>query len=210
MFDLFRYGPIKLVGWFFDKDDTPGAGGDPDDSAEDKSKEEDKSKAGDPPDPTAEKKFSQAELEEKIKERLERERAKAKKESETAKKQAEQDALAKNQEWQALAETRAKEIADLTQERDGLTPYKDQAEKYKKALETQLATVKESLPKHITELIEKLDPVDQLTYISTHAKDLAIKPNAYGETPDPKERKLSADEESIAQRASRSVVTNNF
>lgn len=213
MFDLLRRWSMMTVSWHFDKD-NPGPGGQTDDGAGDPDPEKDKTdpKAGDDKatDPATEKKFSQAELDAIIEDRLKRAEKTAEKAAEKARKAAEDAALAKNQEWQTLAETRAKEIADLTRERDELSPLQDQVARYRTALETQLSTVKEGLPKHLRALIDPMDPVDQLNYISTHAKDLAIAPAGYGETPNPKERKLKPDEEKDAQRASRSIVTNNF
>jgi hypothetical protein len=57
-----------------------------------------------------EKKFSQAELDKIIKERLERESTKRKDAEEKIKEQAERDALAKNQEWEKLAKKREDEL----------------------------------------------------------------------------------------------------
>lgn len=59
----------------------------------------------------AEKKFTQADMNEAIKVRLAREKESSKRAAEEAQKLAEAEALAKNQEWQKLAETRAAEIA---------------------------------------------------------------------------------------------------
>src|SRR5687768_12463744 len=131
MFDLLRRMPMLSMGWFFEKDGAAGAGGEkPDDSAEDKPDEKDKpdeSKAGDEqPDPKAEKKFSQAELDAIVDDRLKRERKKSETAAEKARKDAETAALEKNQEWQKLAETRSTEIADLTKQLAEAAPYKEQ------------------------------------------------------------------------------------
>ena len=68
-----------------------------------------------PEDPTAdEKKFTQAELDAHIAERLKREKAKQDKAAADAKKKADADALAANAEWQKLAEQRQAELDEAT------------------------------------------------------------------------------------------------
>lgn len=214
-FDLLRRWPISM-GWYFDKDDS-GAGGKTDDSAEDKSEKEksktDESKAGDEKDKgkaQEEKKFSQAELDAIIDDRLKRERKKSDDAAEKARRKAEEEALTKNQEWQKLAETRATELENLTKEKAELEPFKEQASKYKKALDDQLTKIKEKLPKHILPLIEKLDPVEAMAYITEHADALGAKPLTYSETPDHKEKKVSDEETKQAQQASSILITRTF
>lgn len=60
--------------------------------------------------------FTQAEVDEIIKERLQREKSKADKAAEDARRAAEAEAAAKNGEWQKLAEQREKELADARRE----------------------------------------------------------------------------------------------
>lgn len=79
---------------------------------------------------------------------------------------AEAERLAKAQEWQALAEKRQAAV-------DELKPYKDTAERYKGALTAILSAQRGNLPGHVIELLDKLDPVDQLEYIAKHQKELA-------------------------------------
>jgi len=215
LFDLLRRWPISM-GWYFDKDES-GAGGNTDDSAEDKSDKEksksEESKAGDEKEKSKaqeEKKFSQAELDAIIDDRLKRERKKSEDATEKARKKAEEEALTKNQEWKTLAETRATEIADLTKEKAELEPFKEQAEKYKAALDDQLKKIKEKLPKHLLPLIDKLDPVEAMAYITENGEALGAKPSTYSETPDHKEKKVSDEEKKEAQKASSTLVTRVF
>jgi hypothetical protein len=215
LFDLLRRWPIRL-GWYFDKDGA-GSGGGPDDSTEDKSGKEkaksDESDAGDEKDKSkakAEKTFTQAELDAIIDDRLKRERKKSEDATEKARKAAEEEALTKNQEFQKLAETRATEIATLTKEKADLEPFKEQAEKYKTALVTILDKQKKSLPKFVLPLIEKMDPVEAMTYITEHAEELGAKPETYSETPEGKEKKVSDDDKKKAEQASTSVITRSF
>lgn len=58
-----------------------------------------------------EKKFSQADVDRIVTERLQREQEKSRKTAEEAKQKAEAEAAAKNGEWQKLAEARAQELA---------------------------------------------------------------------------------------------------
>jgi hypothetical protein len=79
---------------------------------------------------------------------------------------AEAERLAKAQEWQTLAEKRQAAL-------DELKPYKDTADRYKGALAAILAVQRQGLASHVVELLDKLDPVDQLEYIAKHQKELA-------------------------------------
>ena len=214
MFDLIRRWPISM-GWYFDKDES-GAGGTTDDSAEDKSDDKsddkkDKSKAGDEKtDPKAEKKFSQAELDQIVKERLDRERKKSESAAEKARREAEEAALAKNQEWQQLAEKRAKDLEALTREKAELEPFKEQADKYKAALNAQLKTIREKLPDYLQEVVDKMDPVEAMDYITKHADKIGAKLSTYSETPEGKEKKVSSEDEKQSQQTSGSIITRVF
>ena len=76
LFDLFRMRGMPIsMGWFFDKEGSGGAGGTTEDSAEDKTDDKsDESKAGDEKTKAKakaeEKTFSQAELDQIVKDRL--------------------------------------------------------------------------------------------------------------------------------------------
>jgi len=59
-------------------------------------------------------------------------------------------------------------------------------------------------------LIEKLDPVEAMAYITEHAEELGAKPSTYSETPDGKEKKVTDDDKKEAQKASTSVITRSF
>ena len=142
----------------------------------------------------------------------EREKAKAELDAETAKakKKADEAALKDKEEWKTLADQRQADIDELTKQKTELEPFKQQAEKYKKALDDILAAQKKKLPKHILTLIEKLDPVDAMAYITENAEALGAKPETYGETPEGKEKKISDDEKKESQKASGSVITRSF
>lgn len=198
---------------YFDNDGSPG--GTPDDGAEGKPEEKDqpdKPEAGDdkPTDPAVEKKFSQAELDAILKERLEREKKKHEAAAEKARKEAEEAALAKNQEWQTLAEKRAEEIAALTKERDELAAVKELAEKYEAALKSQLAKSKEKLPDYLQEVIDRMDPLEAMEYITRNADKIGVKAASYSETPEPREKKVSDEDKQAGKKALSTVVHRTF
>lgn len=142
----------------------------------------------------------------------ERDKARAEAEAETAKtkKKAEEEALAKNQEWEQLAATRAEEVAAVAKERDELLPYKEQAERYRAALEKLVNETMKGVPKHLLPLMEKMDPVETLEYLTKHGKDLNVR-FAAPETPEEKEKKtLSSEDEASGRRAISRVHSSSF
>ena len=132
---------------------------------------------------------------------------KAEGEAEIVRKKAEEAALVKNQEWQQLAEKRA---AELEKQKTELEPFKEQAEKYKAALDAQLTKVKEKLPKYLLPLIENMDPVEAMAYITEYAEELGAKPLTYSETPEGREKKVNDEEKKEAQKASGALITRTF
>src|SRR5512133_496962 len=49
----------------------------------------------------------------------------------------------------------------------------EQAARYKGALEQALAAEKKALPRHVLALLEKLDPLEQMEYLSANREELA-------------------------------------
>lgn len=78
---------------------------------------------------------------------------------------ARQAALAEQGQHQQLAEERARRIAELE-------PEAQAAARYRAALEAQLTASKKDLPPHITALLDKMDPADQLEYLAANADAL--------------------------------------
>ena len=197
-------------GLLFEKDGGAGDGN-PDDSAEDEAKKKAaESDAGDDTDTKAEKKFSQADLDRIVKERLDREKKKSDEAAAKAKKDAEDAALAKNQEWEKLATQRQTEIDDIKKTVAELEPFKEQAEKYKTALNAQLTEIKKSLPKFVLQLIDKMDPVDAMKYITDNADELGAKPETFSATPRHKEKKVKDEDAKAAEQASSSIISQGF
>lgn len=207
---------LKYGGFFFDADKgaagvppadngTPPAGGGDGDKKPDPAQE-----GGDKPE---DKKFTQKEIDAIIAERLGREKKNQEAAAEKARKQAEEDALFKNQEFQKLADERGKRVAELEGQVGELTSVREQADRYKGALEKYLVVEKKDLPKHVLTLLEKLDPVDQIEYIAANRAELG-KPTqeqvkGVPPSPEPKERKLS-DEQKAEARKGQASLYNRF
>jgi hypothetical protein len=176
----------KFHGIYFDKDSGAGGGAaDTADSTGTEAKGEqvraDVENAGDDKaksKQTAEKvTFTDAQqiaVDQIVKERLERAQRKAENEAEKLRKQAEEQSLLKNQEFEKLAEQRKTMVGTLEAQVLELTPYKEQAEKYKGAMEKIVKAQVDKLPPALKVLVEKLDPIEQITYMTEHAKELNI------------------------------------
>lgn len=118
----------------------------------------------------------QARVEELLKVRLDREQKKAEKAAEDARAAAEAEAAKKNGEWQKLAEQREGQLSDLQKRLSELEPVTTKAERYEGTLKKFLDAQRQGLPQHITALLDKLDPVDQLEWIAANQETLKQKP----------------------------------
>lgn len=98
------------------------------------------------------------------------------KEREAADKAAEKKAA--DAEAARLAEAgKFKELAEAAEKRAAeAEPYKTKAERAEAALTKLLEEERKGLPKHVTTLLDKLDPVDQLEYIAKNREALGAKP----------------------------------
>lgn len=112
----------------------------------------------------SEEKF-QAEIDRRLKERLERERAKAEAGAKRAREEAEAAALAEQKEFQKLAEKFKTQVSELE-------PKAAQAERYRAALEKHLATQIATVPEHLRKLLARLDVAEQLEYLAENAAAL--------------------------------------
>lgn len=144
-----------------------------------------------------ERRFTQADLDRAIDERLKREREKAERDRAKATQEAEERAAAEKGEFKTLAEQRQARITELETERKNVATERDdlkaKVERYETALTAQLTAARKDLPKHVTELLDRLDVADQLEYLAKHAGDLGGSsragtpptPRANGQTTDP-------------------------
>ena len=127
-----------------------------------------------------EKTFTQTELETIVKDRLDRAKRKAKEDADKAKAEAEQKALAEQGEFKTLAEQRASELEAVRRDLEAAQTHEQVADKYKQALIAQLAIEKKFFPAHVVALLDKLDPLEQMEWITTNAE--ALKPSADSST----------------------------
>jgi|GEM_PF-2928586 len=157
--------------------------------------------------PADEKKFSQAELDAIVQDRLAREKKKQDDAADKARKEAEETALLENQKFQELAEERAKTIAELEPFKEQLDGANETIERYKGALDKYLEAEKKDLPKHVLALLEKLDPVEQMDYIAANREELGKGPEGIPPSPNPKEKKLSDEERERARKEQGSLYS---
>ena len=133
---------------------------------------------GTEPKKTEEKQFSQAELEAIVKDRLARAKRKADDEAEKAKTEAAQKALLEQGEFKTLAEQRASELATLSTQLEAAKSHEETANKYRKALQDRLAVDKKALPESIIAILDQLDEIKQMEWLSNPKNIEALKPAA--------------------------------
>ncbi|HXI15149.1 MAG TPA: hypothetical protein VNM48_02170, partial [Chloroflexota bacterium] len=121
------------------------------------------------------RRFSQAEVDDLIKRRLERERQAAEDRTKREREAADEQRLKENQEFQKLADQRAKRI-------DELEPLKIKAERYEAALTVLLTEERKAVPEYVHPILDKLDPAEQLEWIAQNKASFPALPPA---TPGP-------------------------
>lgn len=111
-----------------------------------------------------------------VKDRLARDRQARETTAEREKREAAAQALKDNQKFEELSKTQEAQlteatatIATLTTERDGLAERLKAADA---AIGAILTTQKKDLPKHITALLERMTPAEQLSYLADNAEDI--------------------------------------
>jgi hypothetical protein len=146
---------------------------------------------------TIEPRFTQADLDRIVKERLER----AKKQSDTertkAAEAAREKALAEQGEYKAIAESQAARLAELESKAALI-------DEYEIALTAQIANAKKGVPSHILELLEAMPPLKQLEYLAKNADKLkpqSVSTNgATARTAQPTEAEQKAREMELRRR----------
>ena len=122
-----------------------------------------------------EKKFSQAELDTLIKDRLERQRRALEAQQKEAQQALEQQKLEDQKEFEKLAKQRAEEINTL-KPRAGL------AESYEKRVAQLMAEAAKALPSNIQMLLNKLSLPDQLDWLTENLDTVRTPPVVSGST----------------------------
>jgi len=154
---------------------------------------------------TPEKKFTQQELDEIVKARLEREKKKAEEAAEAATQAAEAKALKDQEKYKELAEKFEKDLVDERTKLTELSTLPEKLERTEGALKKLLETQRKGLPDHLIKLLDKMDPVDQLEYIAENKDVLFKTSDAPPKTPKgggdnkPTEEQLKAAKESAAR-----------
>jgi len=143
--------------------------------------------------------FTQADIDKIIADRLARAKdgwdKKAADATKKAADKAEEQRLKEQAEWQALAEKHEAELAEIKPQYEASA---ERLDRYTTALTSYLESARAGVPGHIISLLDNLDPVEQLNWLTEHAselgKPLAPKLDAgVGSSVDPK--KVLSDEQ---------------
>ena len=160
----------------------------------------------------AEPTFTQADIDRILTERLERERKKSDDKAKKAREDAEAKALEDQQKFQELAHQRGTKVAELETSvatmATELETAKGTAERYQKALNTILAEQRKRVPEHLSSLLDKLDPVEQLEWLASNADKLS---NTAGVPATPKQKgDMSAADKEKAQKDAERYYRSRF
>lgn len=138
-------------------------------------------------------------IDSRLKDRLDREAKKREAAAQKAKEEAEAAALAEQLKFEELADKRAGKITELegnlTTATGDLETANSQLKRYKTALTQQLEAAKKDLPEATLELLNRLDPVEQLEYLAKHGQSIAPKPNGVPPSPKPAQQKQPGNQD---------------
>lgn len=119
----------------------------------------------------------------------------------------EEEKQQEEQEAQPVTQEQPIEVADIEQEQ---LPWKEQAGRYREALEQALAVQKKDLPPYVLSLLEKLDPLEQAVYLSENQSVLQQAGlSAVPASPQARERGMGEHDPEEARRG-QSVLYSNF
>lgn len=120
--------------------------------------------------------FTQADIDRIVKERLDREQRKADEAAKKAADEAAAQALKDNAKFKELSEKQAQALLDketaLTTATATAETVTKERDRYKTALEAHVKERRNGLPDHITALLDVLDPVAQLEWLTKNADKL--------------------------------------
>lgn len=117
--------------------------------------------------------FTKDDVERIVKERLDRAQKRAEAEQAKAADEARTRALAEQGEWKTLAEQHATRITELEGVTRTMQTVEQERDRYKTAVTALLKTQRTDLPQPIQDLLDKLDPVDQLEWIAKNRQAVA-------------------------------------
>ncbi len=137
--------------------------------------------------------FTQEQLDEIIKKRLAQQKRKLGEQADAAQQKAtdaaETTRLQEQKQFKELSEKQAARLAEL----EKLEP---RLKSYEQAFGIYLEKAREGLPEHLAPLLDKLNPVEQLEYLTEHGAALAKPAGGVPPTPntDPKQGQLTPEE----------------
>lgn len=132
----------------------------------------------------AEKRFTQADLDRLIDERLSRERTKAERDRKKAEDEAAEKALAENERFRELAEKRQERVVELEGQVGQIETLTAERDELSQALQSILDKEREGLPEAVIELLNDKSPAKQLQWITANKATLT-KSNGRGIEPTP-------------------------
>lgn len=190
-------------------ENSPGAGGEQ--AAGENTGDDKGDKSGKPAEKVTFTAQQQAEVDRIVKDRLERERKKSEDTAEKSRKKAEEDALAQNKQFEELATTRQSQIVELEKRLQENETVANALKEYKDAVAGIVKAQTEKLPKPVKSLIEKMDPLEQMKYLSENAKELNIdiKPVPPTDTDD-SNQKLQKEELDKARKQGEQTIKGFF
>lgn len=95
----------------------------------------------------------------------------------------EREQAEKNGEWQKLAEKHTAELSDL---KPKLTTAEADRDRYSEALSKHVKHLRKDVPEHISALLDRLDPVDQLDWITKNQDQIGPGGVQRGNGPNPR------------------------
>lgn len=147
------------------------------------------------------KTFTQAELDALIAERLKRQKTAFEAQQQKQKDEAEQRTLAEQQQFKELAQKHEARVKELE-------PLQSEVETLRAVVQQQLDVAKKDMPKHITALLDKMAPADQLAWIAENKAELT-KPAALDINAGNKGASVSKQDR-IAEEKQRLARNSNF
>jgi hypothetical protein len=128
----------------------------------------------------------------------------------TEREKTEREQAEKNGEWQKLAE---KHTAELSEVKPKLKAAEDNLERVTTALEKHVKALRKDVPEHIAGLLDRLDPVDQLDWITKNGDQIGNGQPARGNGPNPRPAGQATHETRVQenqQKLQRTGVYNPF
>lgn len=120
----------------------------------------------------------------------------------TEREEADRKAAEKNGEWQKLAE---QHTAELSSVKPKLKAAEETVERLTTALEKHVKLLRKDVPEHISGLLDRLDPVDQLDWITKNQEQLGPGGVMRGNGPNPRPAGQQGSHETRVQENQRKL-----